>query len=86
MTYSAASDIWTIGVTMIEIWTEKPPFDEQPNLLQVVKSLMDGVSPSIPSTMPQFLVRIIQRCLQKSPSDRPSSREVCKALMEHIQG
>ena len=38
--YSTKSDVWSFGVTIIEIWTQKIPYPEL-SLFQVVSSIQN---------------------------------------------
>jgi TonB family protein len=57
---STASDIWSLGATLVAVLTQKEP------------KLNDGVrgAVAVPETIPQPLRDIIQRCLQIDPQQR----------------
>jgi serine/threonine protein kinase len=60
--FSAAGDIWSLGVTVVEALTQYPPAwpDEA----------SDAVS--LPATLPPTFVGIVRRCLNLSAADRPT--------------
>jgi len=60
--YSAAGDIWGLGVTIVEALTQCPPAwpDER------------AETASLPATLPPAFVDIAQRCLSRNPANRPT--------------
>ena len=67
---SAASDIWSLGVTVVETLTQRT--------LDWVRST--GVDPVVPPSVPQPFFRIAQHCLRIDPADRCTVKDIQNLL------
>ena len=80
--FSVASDIWSFGITMWEIYTfgELPYFlfDNQDIRMQIV----NGVTLDIPERCPRSLHGIIKQCWKLNPEDRCSFQDIVSVLTE----
>ncbi|XP_034566916.1 dual specificity mitogen-activated protein kinase kinase 6-like [Notolabrus celidotus] len=78
--YSVKSDIWSLGITMIELAILKFPYDSWGTPFQQLKQVVDEPSPVLPADRfsPEF-VDFISQCLRKKPNERPAYTE----LMQH---
>jgi TonB family protein len=63
-----AADIWSLGVTLIAVLTQRVPHSN--NLAQL----------TIPETIPQPLHEVLRRCLQANPNQRCTVEEIRKQL------
>jgi TonB family protein len=72
---STASDIWSLGATLVAVLTQKEP------------KLNDGVrgAVTVPETIPQPLRDIIQRCLQIDPQQRCTVSYILSRLQPQTQ-
>jgi eukaryotic-like serine/threonine-protein kinase len=79
----ARSDIFSFGVVLFEMLTRELPFAGD-NLLAMLHTLHFGVPKSVRALRPQLadgIVAVVDRCLQKVPSDRyQSAAEICRDL------
>ena len=66
---SAAADVWSLGVTLVEALTQRAP---------VVRGQMEVELP--PETMPSPYLEIVRRSLQVEPSRRASLKEISALL------
>ncbi|XP_058100256.1 mitogen-activated protein kinase kinase kinase 5-like isoform X2 [Magnolia sinica] len=76
--YDHAVDIWSLGCTIIEMLTGKPPWSEFEGAAAMFKVLKNE-SPPIPDTLSPEGKNFIQFCLRRNPAERPSASK----LLEH---
>jgi serine/threonine-protein kinase len=67
---SAAADVWSLGVTLVEALTQRTP---------VLRGQMDVELP-VPETIPAPYLDMARRCLQVDPSRRASLKEISALL------
>ncbi|XP_061159108.1 dual specificity mitogen-activated protein kinase kinase 6 isoform X3 [Syngnathus typhle] len=77
--YSVKSDIWSLGITMIELAILKFPYESWGTPFQQLKQVVDEPSPQLPADRfsPDF-VDFISKCLGKEPNKRPAYTELMK--------
>ncbi|CAH9100420.1 unnamed protein product [Cuscuta epithymum] len=66
-----AVDIWSLGCTVIEMFTGQPPWSDL-SWVQAMFSVLNK-SPPIPETLSSEGKHFIGCCLQRNPADRPSA-------------
>ena len=70
--FSSASDVWSFGVIMWEMYNPSElPYKGMDNL-QVAVNVNQGLRLPIPEAYPPTAGRIMKACWQHSPSKRPS--------------
>jgi serine/threonine protein kinase len=69
---SFASDIWSLGCTIIELLTGSPPYYEMPSMSALFQIVQDPHPPLPENTSPQ-LREFLLACFQKDPNRRPSA-------------
>ncbi len=86
--YSVKSDVWSTGLTLMELAIGKFPFDssdsssdrsEYPTgILDLLQQIVHEPAPVLPTSdaFPPILDQMIQRCLLKNPDERPTPREL----------
>ena len=78
--FSVASDIWSFGVTLWEIYT----FGELPyhqfNNQDVRMKIVNGVTLDIPGRCPKSLNQIMKQCWKLNPEDRCSFQDIVSVL------
>ncbi|CAK9178609.1 unnamed protein product [Ilex paraguariensis] len=72
-----AIDIWSLGCTVIEMLTGKPPWSEF-NEVQAMFNVLNRCPP-IPESLSSEGKDFLQRCFRRNPADRPSAA----VLLEH---
>jgi serine/threonine-protein kinase len=80
---SPASDIYQFGITLYELSTGELPFPAGDMGYAHVHMTPPPVSERAPDLHPD-LAALIDRCLAKSPEDRPAAATDILALLEHI--
>ncbi|XP_027355560.1 mitogen-activated protein kinase kinase kinase 5-like [Abrus precatorius] len=73
-----AIDIWSLGCTIIEMLTGKPPWSEFEGPQAMFKVLHK--SPDIPETLSSEGQDFLQQCFRRNPADRPSAA----TLLTHV--
>lgn len=75
--YDVKSDVWSLGITMIEVASGEFPYDTWKNPFQQLKQVVDDPSPSLPEgNFSPELCDFCRCCLHKNPNDRPSYPEL----------
>ncbi|KAF9104006.1 hypothetical protein BGX29_002582 [Mortierella sp. GBA35] len=69
---SPASDIWSLGCTVIEMLTGQPPYADLLPLTTLFR-IVEDERPPLPSNMSMDLLDFLCQCFQKDPSLRPSA-------------
>jgi TonB family protein len=69
---SPASDIWALGVTLVEALTQCPPAWPDAR----------SESASLPTTLPASFTDIVRRCLSRSPENRPTVADLTTWIKE----
>ncbi|CAH2043141.1 unnamed protein product [Thlaspi arvense] len=72
-----AVDIWSLGCTIIEMYTGKPPWSEFEGAAAMFKVMRD--SPPVPESMSAEGKDFLRSCFQRNPAERPTA----SMLLEH---
>ncbi|MFF0743240.1 protein kinase [Streptomyces sp. NPDC004111] len=75
---TSAVDIYGAGILLYELVTGRPPFAGGTALEVLHRHLSE--EPRRPSTVPEPLWTVIERCLRKEPDERPSAENLARAL------
>ncbi|KAK1785984.1 hypothetical protein P4O66_017732 [Electrophorus voltai] len=77
--YDGKVDIWSLGITCIELAERKPPLFNM-NAMSALYHIAQNESPTLQSSeWTDYFRNFVDSCLQKLPQDRPSSEE----LLQH---
>ncbi|MDX3078280.1 serine/threonine-protein kinase [Streptomyces sp. MI02-7b] len=75
---TSAVDIYGAGILLYELVTGRPPFHGE-SALEVLQRHLSA-EPRRPTTVPEPLWTVIERCLRKEPAERPSAENLARAL------
>lgn len=81
---TSAVDVYGAGILLYELVTGRPPFAGESSLEVLHQHL--SAEPRRPSTVPEPLWTVIERCLRKRPEERPSAENLARALRVVAEG
>ncbi|OQS07161.1 ser/thr kinase [Thraustotheca clavata] len=76
--WSSASDIWSVGCTIIELLTQKPPYFDLAPMAALFRIVQDD-HPPLPKNISPALNDFIMKCFNKEPRLRLSAEQ----LLQH---
>eukprot|EP01018_Ginkgo_biloba_P034733 Gb_12558 [translate_table: standard] len=77
--YNLAVDIWSLGCTVLEMATTKPPWSQYEGVAAMFKIGNSKELPTIPDSLSEEGKDFVRLCLQRNPVHRP----VAAQLLEH---
>ena len=80
----ARSDVYSLGAVLYEMATGRRPFDRESSA-ELISAILRDAAPSVRglrADLPAGLVRTIDRCLEKDPADRFTSRDLHHELVQ----
>jgi serine/threonine-protein kinase len=75
---TSAVDVYGAGILLYELVTGRTPFRGE-NAIEVLQAHLNQ-EPRRPTTVPEPLWTVIERCLRKEPAQRPSADSLARAL------
>ncbi|MFF7972875.1 protein kinase [Streptomyces sp. NPDC007905] len=81
---TSAVDVYGAGILLYELVTGRPPFSGG-TALEVLHQHLSA-EPRRPSTVPDPLWTVIERCLRKNPEERPSAENLARGLRVVAEG
>ncbi|KAF5316572.1 hypothetical protein D9619_006466 [Psilocybe cf. subviscida] len=75
---STKSDIWSLGCTVIELLTGRPPYAEVANSMSVMFRIVEDGMPPMPEESSEMLKDFLEQCFHKDPALRPSAEMLCE--------
>ncbi|WP_406348594.1 serine/threonine protein kinase [Streptomyces sp. NBC_00144] len=81
---TSAVDIYGAGILLYELVTGRPPFAGGTALEVLQRHLSED--PRRPTTVPEALWTVIERCLSKDPGRRPSAENLARGLRTAAEG
>ncbi|KAJ3561138.1 hypothetical protein NP233_g10378 [Leucocoprinus birnbaumii] len=75
---STKSDIWSLGCTVVELLTGRPPYAEISNSMTVMFRIVEDAGPPIPDGCSEMLQDFLDQCFHKNPAERPSAEMLCE--------
>jgi len=75
---STKADIWSLGCTVIELLTGRPPYAEIANSMSVMFRIVEDDMPPLPEGTSPLLQDFLKVCFNKDPTLRPSAEFLCE--------
>eukprot|EP00007_Cunea_sp_BSH-02190019_P003150 CAMPEP_0174238248 /NCGR_PEP_ID=MMETSP0417-20130205/10669_1 /TAXON_ID=242541 /ORGANISM="Mayorella sp, Strain BSH-02190019" /LENGTH=308 /DNA_ID=CAMNT_0015317065 /DNA_START=75 /DNA_END=998 /DNA_ORIENTATION=- len=75
--YDTKADIWSVGITVIELATGNPPYVEL-DPMKVLYLIPKNQPPQLEGQFSKHIKDFVKVCLQKDPRKRPSARDLLK--------
>jgi hypothetical protein len=78
--YGVKSDIWSLGCTIVEMLTGKPPWPECNSMWAAVYKIANstGLPTEIPPDVDPELMDLLEKCFERNPKLRPTAAELLK--------
>ncbi|KAL8034669.1 hypothetical protein ABFX02_12G044000 [Erythranthe guttata] len=74
--YSLPVDIWSLGCTVLEMATSRPPWSQYEGVAAIFKIGNSKDAPEIPDHLSADAKSFIRLCLQREPSARPTAAQL----------
>lgn len=72
---TTASDIWSLGATIVELIEGKPPYHDLVAMSAMFRIVEDEMPP-LPEACSDELKAFLRRCFRKNPLERPTADEL----------
>ncbi|RKP20267.1 kinase-like protein, partial [Rozella allomycis CSF55] len=77
--YTVHSDVWSLGLTIIELATGKFPYPSNAlTFFELLELIVSGEPPSLPQSFSPDFRDIISKCMLKEPLKRPTPNEMLR--------
>ncbi|XP_036176181.1 mitogen-activated protein kinase kinase kinase 2 isoform X2 [Myotis myotis] len=80
--YGRKADIWSVGCTVVEMLTEKPPWAEYEAMAAIFKIATQPTNPKLPAHVSDYTRDFLQRIFTEAKL-RPSAEELLRHLFVH---
>src|SRR5437764_15061042 len=81
--YTKESDIYSFGMIMWEYTTGKKPFHDRPHDEYLMLDILKGERPQVTDDTHEFYARLMKKCWDHNPENRPTAREIHDCLKEY---
>ena len=73
---SAQSDMWALGLTVLEALSGKAGWDDMSNKQALLFKIGRGAAPAIPAHLSEQARDFVAACTRQAPEDRPAASEL----------
>ena len=71
--YTFASDVYSIGIIIVEMSTRKPSYRNVPHDEKLALAICNGLRPRVAKGTPKCYIDLVNQCLDANPENRPSA-------------
>ncbi|GBC23642.2 kinase-like domain-containing protein [Rhizophagus irregularis DAOM 181602=DAOM 197198] len=82
--YTQASDVYSFGIIINEIFSGIQPFHDQSNDFTLALDICHGIRPKIGDETPEPLKKLIQKCWDTIPENRPNTNQIYSMLRDFM--
>lgn len=75
-------DVWAFGMTMLELFSGKPPFSDPTGMMQIVVRITQGPLPLQPAHMADDWWDLCTSCWKRQPASRPTMSTLVQQIEE----
>ncbi|CAG8627798.1 153_t:CDS:2 [Paraglomus brasilianum] len=75
-TYTAAADVYSLGMLMWQLASGRPPFHNRAHDMQLSIDIRNRIKPKVINGIPECYQEFMERCWNDDPGERPTSSEV----------
>lgn len=68
--YSYSSDLWSLGLMLIELATGRYPYPKTNTYIEMVENIMTGAEPTLPRSFSEDFRDFVTHCVKKQPEQR----------------
>ncbi|RHZ84248.1 hypothetical protein Glove_84g107 [Diversispora epigaea] len=82
--YTQESDMYSLGMITLEVFTSYPPFYNAPHDINLIMAICNGHKPEIKCEVPQLLKDLMEKCWNNEPRIRPTAKEFKTQLSKYL--
>src|SRR6266487_1597745 len=83
--YTKESDIYSFGMIMWEFTTGRKPFHDRPHDQYLMLDILKGERPQITDDTPEFYAKLMKKCWDHNPENRPTAVEIEGCLYKYCK-
>jgi len=78
--FTKKSDVWSYGVTLVEMWTKKDPYPGESALHVAIAVQQHQKTPAVPQGLPTEIETLLKDCWKYNSDQRPNFSDITTRL------